>query len=129
MATVPPKPRLSSLALEASWSLTSSSERTVYAGTPCAPRAVISRAIASSARRRVAGFLLRNNATTFAPCSRSGSASGARQVDSNVVVEQASGERARTARIGINQFRVFLMENPFSAAQLLDGSRGLGSYG
>ena len=69
----------------------------MYAGTPWPPRAYISLAIASSARRGASGERLMKMATTFFPASRIGLASGERQVDWKVVVAQATEARTTTA--------------------------------
>src|SRR5438045_9138392 len=48
-------------------------------------------------------------ATTLRPVSRSGRASGALQVDTNVVEEQKPDASARAIRAGRNPIRVFVM--------------------
>src|SRR5262245_24992932 len=68
--------------------------RTLYIGTPCAPRAVISLASASSAARRAASLPIITTAATFEPIGCRGAASGAFHVDTKPVVAQAEQSAA-----------------------------------
>ena len=74
---------------------------------------LISFAIASSARRRVAGLLERKIATTLRPESRRGRASGAFQVDTKVVVAHATETSAAATSRGAIPIGRFFMVIPF----------------